>query len=181
MIPTRPALPAAATMARLEDVSEQARPVAEATAQLRTVTEELKVEKARAVGDLRRAVVQLGHDCAADRSLEVARVLYWRHPEIPISDITIAFGFSNSATLAAAVGPVLSQACCEDCGVALVATSRRQLAELDRIAVTEPAWYRARPLCPRCRDRSERAIADEPPDDIYDNDPEAYDDDDVML
>jgi hypothetical protein len=147
--------------------------VAAASERLRTVVEELKTERTRAVGDLRRAVLNLGNDCPADQRAELARILYWRHTEIPITDITAAFGFHNQNGLLAVVGAVRSQATCEDCGKTLIATSRRQLAELDKWVGS--SRYGARPLCRTCRDRRERSIWDDPPDEVYENDPEAWD------
>jgi hypothetical protein len=96
----------------LEEVWELDRPVVAATERLRTVVEELKVERTRAVGDLRRAVLNLGHDCPPEQRAELARVLYWRHTEVPI--ITVAFGYDQS-TLLSAVGTVRTRATCEDC------------------------------------------------------------------
>lgn len=78
------------------------------------MVEELKVERARCRRRLRRAVLNLGHDCPPERRAALARVLYWRHTEVPISDITIAFGYDQSSLLGA-VGTVRTQATCEDC------------------------------------------------------------------
>ena len=172
---TRPVMPAVSDLARLEEVCELAAPVAAASERLQTVVEELKTERTRAVGDLRRAVLNLGHDCPADQRTEVARILYWRHTEIPVTDITTGFGFHNQNYLLAAVGPIRSQATCEDCAKSLFATSRRELAELDK--QTTPSRYGPPALCWPCRDRRERSIFDDPPDELYDNDPEAWPDD----
>ena len=175
MSETRPDAAAVSELAHLDDIWEPARVVVAATDRLRKVVEELKVERTRAVGDLRRAVLNLGHDCPPDRRAELARVLYWRHTEVPISDITVAFGFHGQADLLNAVGWMQSQATCEDCGARLLASSRRRLAELEKVAATGPTRYGPRALCRVCRERRDRSIVDDPPDDLYD-DPEAWDD-----
>jgi hypothetical protein len=174
MSEARPVAPSVSELAGLDEVWELARPVVAATDRLRNVVEELKVERTRAVGDLRRAVLNLGHDCPSERRAELARVLYWRHTEVPISDITVAFGFHGQADLLNAVGWVRSQAACEDCGKTLLATSRRHLGELEKIAAAGPTRYGPRALCRICRDRRERSVMDEPPEDLYDNDLEAW-------
>ena len=166
-------MPAVSDLARIEEVCELAAPVAAASERVRTVTEELKTEKTRAVADLRRAVLNLGHDCPPDRRAELARILYWRHTEVPVTDITAAFGFHNQNGLLATVGPVRSQTTCEDCGTSLFATSRRELADLDKQEAGNR--YGPPPLCWSCRHRRERSIFDDPPDELYDNDPEAWD------
>jgi hypothetical protein len=173
MTSTRPVMPAVSDLVRLEEVCELAAPVAAASERLRTVVEELKTERTRAVADLRRAVLNLGHDCPIDQRAELARILYWRHTEIPITDITAAFGFHNQTGLLAVVGAVRSQATCEDCAKTLIATSRRQLADLDKLAA--PTRYGPQALCRPCRDRRERSIFDEPPEELYHDDPEAWD------
>ena len=173
MNPTRPVMPTVSDLARLEEVCELASPVAAASERLRTVVEELKTERTRATGDLRRAVLNLGHECPTDQRAEVARILYWRHTEIPVTDITAAFGFHNQNGLLAAVGPIRSQANCEDCAGSLFATSRRELAEIDKLAT--PSRYGPPPLCWPCRKRRDRSIWDDPPDETYENDPEAWD------
>lgn len=68
-----------------------------ASDRLRTVVHELEAERTRAVGDLRRAVLNLGRECLPEQRAELARVLYWRHSEVPISDITVASGYDQSA------------------------------------------------------------------------------------
>jgi hypothetical protein len=174
---TRPVMPTVSDLPHLEEVCELAGPVAAASERLRTVVEELKTERTRAVGDLRRAVLNLGHDCPVDRRAEVARILYWRHTEVPISDITAAFGFHNQNGLLAVVGAVRSRAMCEDCAKTLIATSRRELAELDKLATTGAARYGPQAICRPCRDRRELAIFSEPPEELYDNDPEPWPED----
>jgi len=165
--------PSVSELARLDEVWDAARPVVASSERLRTAVEELKAERARAVADLRRAVLDLGHECPPDQRAELARVLYWRHTEVPVADITVAFGY-DQATLAGAVGTVRSAATCEDCDVGLVASSRRQLSELEKIATNGRARYGPRALCRRCSDRRERAIYVDPPDEAYDDDPEAW-------
>jgi hypothetical protein len=177
MISTRSVAPAVSDLPCLEEVRELARTVASASERLRAVVEELKVERTRAVGDLRRAVLNLGHACPDDRRAEVARVLYWCHTEVPITDITVAFGFHDQASLLVAVGRVNSGAVCEHCGEPLLASSRRRLAELEKLGSRGPARYGPRPLCPRCEERHERAIFAEPPDDLYDDAPDAWGED----
>jgi hypothetical protein len=174
MSQTRPAAPSVSELAGLEEVWELARPVVAATERLRTVVEELKVERTRAVSDLRRAVLNLGHDCPPERRTDLARVLYWRHSEVPISDITVAFGFHGQPELLNVVGWVRSHATCEGCGKTLVATSRRELTELDKSAATGPTRFGQEALCRICRRQRERAIWDEPPEELYDDDPEAW-------
>ena len=177
---TRPDAPALFDLARLEDVWGAAGPVAAATERLRTVVQQLKDERARAVGDLRRAVLNLGHECPADYRADLARILYWRYPEVPISDITAGFGFHGSASLLAVVGVMRSRATCDECGGALLATTRRELADLEKVADAGPRSYGPRPLCRRCEDQLRRAVYDEPPDDLYDNDPEAWGEDPLL-
>jgi len=174
MSQTRPAAPAVFELVPLEEVSELARPVAVAIDRLRSTIEEFKAERTSAVGSLRRAVLNLGHDCPADLRADLARVLYWCHTEVPVSDITVAFGFHDQPSLLAAVGSVRTRATCEDCGVTLVASSRRQLAELEKLASTGPTRWGPQAMCSRCVDRRDRAIADDPPDDLYDNDAEVW-------
>ncbi|MGH9009461.1 MAG: hypothetical protein ACRDYF_06365 [Acidimicrobiia bacterium] len=173
MSQTRPVAPSVSELAHLEEVWDLARPVVAATERLRTVVEELKVERTRAVGDLRRAVLNLSHDCPRERRAELARVLYWRHTEVPISDITVAFGYDQS-TLLGAVGTVRTRATCEDCDATLVASTRRQLTELEKRAATGPSRFGPPVLCRVCRYRRDTAIYNEPPDEAYDDDPEAW-------
>ena len=170
---THPVAPAVSDLAPLEEISELAQPVVAATKRLRDAVEELKVERTRAVGDLRRAVLDLGHGCAPEQRADLARVLYWRHTEVPISDITVAFGYDQSSLLGA-VGTVRTRAKCEDCDATLVASGRQQLKELDKLATNGPTRYGPRALCRRCSARRDRAIYVDPPDDIYDDDPEAW-------
>ena len=112
MTSTYPAAPAVCEIGRLDEVSELARPVAAANERLRHIVEALKAERARAVGDLRRAVLNLGHDCPPERRAELARVLYWRHTDVAVGDVTAAFGFHDQACLLRAVGPVASGVPC---------------------------------------------------------------------
>jgi hypothetical protein len=160
-------------LAALDDVWELARPVVAATERLRTVVEELKVERTRAVGDLRRAVLNLGHDCPIEHRGDLARVLYWCHTEVPISDITVAFGYDQSGLLDA-VGTVRTKATCEDCNAGLVATTRRQLAELEKRARDGRTRYGPAALCRGCRHRRDAESFNQPPDEAYDCDPEAW-------
>jgi len=171
---SRLAAPSVRELAGLQEISELARPVVEATERLRTVVDELKFERTRAVADLRRAVLDLGQACPPERRAELARVLYWRHTEVPISDITVAFGYDQSALLGA-VGTVRTPAKCEDCEAILLASSRQQFKELEKLAMNGPARYGPRALCRRCASRRDRGIFVDPPDDVYDNDPEAWD------
>ena len=173
MSQTRPDAPSMSELAALDEVWELARPVVAATERLRTVIEELKVERTRAVGDLRRAVLNLGHACPPERRAEVARVLYWRHTEVPISDITVAFGYDQSSLLAA-VGTVRTEATCQDCDAPLVASSRRQRTELEKRATEGSTRYGPPTLCRVCRHRRDSAVFNEPPMEAYDYDPEAW-------
>jgi len=95
---------------------------------------------------------------------------------VPISDITVAFGYDQSSLLGA-VGLVRTQATCEDCDATLVASSRRQLAELEKRAATGPTRYGAPALCRTCRYRRDCAKSNEPPMEAYDDDPEAWPED----
>ena len=147
--------------------------------QLRTAVENLKSERIRAIGDLRRAVLDLGPDCPPDRRLEVVRVIYWRHTEISLTDLRVAFGFPDQAGLMAAVGRVASGAVCDDCADPLLASSRQELAELERLASRGRARYgygydRAR-LCTHCQEREDMATYDEPPEGFYDDECAAWD------
>ena len=169
----RPVAPSVSELARLDEVWALAAPVVTATDRLRTVVEELKAERTRAVGDLRRAVLNLGHDCPPEQRADLARVLYWRHTEVPISDITVAFGYDQSALLAA-VGTMRTTATCEDCDATLVASTRRQLTELEKRAATGPTRYGRPALCRPCDRQRDRAIFKEPPMEAYDDDPEAW-------
>ena len=167
MSQARPAAPFVSELAGLEDIWEHAQPVAVAAEHLRTVLEALKVEKTRAVGDLRRAVLDLGQSCPPERRADLARVLYWRHTEISINDITVAFGY-DQASLLHAVGTVRTRATCEDCEAILLASSRRQLTELEKVAATGPTRWGRPPLCRRCGARRDRGIYTDPPDEPYD-------------
>jgi hypothetical protein len=171
---TRPDALSVPGPASLDHISELARPVVAATERLRNVIEELKVARTQAVADLRRAVLNLGHDCPPEQRVELAKSLYWCHTEVPISDITVAFGFHGQAELLNVVGWVRSRATCEGCGQTLVATSRRELAELDKLADTGPKPFGRQALCRVCQKQRERAIWDEPPDELYDDDPDAW-------
>jgi hypothetical protein len=163
-------------LAALDEVWELARPVVAATERLRTVVEDLKVERTRAVGDLRRAVLNLGHDCPIERRDELARVLYWCHTEVPISDITAAFGYDQSRLLDA-VGTVRTKATCEDCDAGLVASTRRQLIEVEKRARGGRTRYGPPVLCRGCRHRRDTEILNEPPGEAYGYDPEAWSED----
>jgi len=173
MSEVRPVAPSVSDLARLDAVCELAAPVVAATERLRRAVEELKTERTIAVADLRRAVLNLGHDCPPERRADLARVLYWRHTEVPISDITVAFGYDQS-TLLSAVGTVRTRATCEDCDATLVASTRRQLTELEKHAATGPTRYGTAALCRVCRRRRDMAILNEPPIEAYHYDPEAW-------
>ena len=163
--------PAISQLPFLHDLCEHAAAVVSATDRLRTAIEQLKAERAHAVADLRRAVLTLGAVCPQEQRAELARVLYWRHTEVPIGDITVAFGLQGQRELAAVAGSVRSGAACEQCGRVLIASSRRELAEQQR-ATDQGA------VCPACRTRRERVfyehLMSEPPDELYEDDPEAW-------
>jgi hypothetical protein len=69
---------------------------------------------------------------------------------------------------------VRTQATCEDCDAKLVASTRRQLTELEKRAATATTRYGPPALCRTCRYRRDTAIFDEPPMEAYDYDPEAW-------
>jgi hypothetical protein len=165
---TRPAALSVSEVPELDEVWEAARPVVAATERLRSVIEEAKIERSRSVSALRRAVLELGHDCPPEHRAELAQALYWHHAEVPITDIYVAFGYDQSS-LSGAIGRVRTSARCEDCDTTLVASSRRQLTELEKIAAKGSSRYGPRALSRRCNDRRDRAIYVHPPDDLYDD------------
>ena len=172
---TRPNAPAMHEATSDDGVGELVRPIQVATERLRMTIEQLGAERARAVADLRRAVLHAGHECADERRPEVARLLYWRYTEIPVGDITVALGFRNQAELLAAVGPVTSRASCIGCSTPLLAANRRRLTELNKLAAEGPTPYGPKPLCRWCEAERERAIYAEPPVEIYDDEPDPWD------
>ncbi len=172
---TRPDAPSMPEAASNDGVGELVRPIQVATERLRTTIEQLGAERARAAADLRLTVLNLGRGCASERRPEVARLLYWRYSEIPVGDIIVAFGFRNQAELLAAVGPVTSRASCIGCDTPLLAANRRRLAELNKLAAEGPTRYGLKPLCLRCEAERDRAMYEEPPVEIYDDEPEPWD------
>jgi hypothetical protein len=172
---TRPDAPSMPEATSSDGLGELVRPIHVATERLRTTIEQLGAERARAVADLRRAVLHVGHECASERRPEVARLLYWRYTEIPVGDITVALGFRNQAELLAAAGPVTSRASCIDCSTPLLAANRRRLTELNKLAAEGPTPYGLKPLCRWCEAERDRAVYEAPPDEIYEDEAGPWD------
>jgi hypothetical protein len=56
----------------------------------------------------------------------------------------------------------------------LVASNRRRLTELQKLATSGPTRYGPRALCRRCEDRRDRATYVIPPDELDDYPEDAY-------
>jgi hypothetical protein len=149
MIPNR----TVSDLESLETVSKVAAPVAAAAERLRLVTEAAEAKKARAMGELRQALMRVGRSALdAGHRDELARVLYWRHTDLPVRDIAVALGFADQRTLLAAVGPIATVVACERCATPLLATSRSRRAELQKLATSRSLRHGSRPICDACRE-----------------------------
>jgi hypothetical protein len=145
----------------LEEVTELAAPVAQAAERLRLVTEAAEAQKARAMGDLRHALLHLGCSVAADdqHRARLARVLYWGYPGIPVRDIVTALAFADQRSLAAAAGTVESGILCERCASPLVARSRSRLTEVQKAVTGRRRPWSVALLCEACQDERARIEA----------------------
>jgi hypothetical protein len=154
MLPTPTVSPRVSDLESLEEVTELAAPVAVAAERLQLVTEAAEAQKAQAVGELRQALMRLGCDAALDACHRdgLARVLYWRHTDIPVRDIAAALGFADQRALLAAAGPVDTGMTCKRCTTPLLATSRSRLAELQKLGASPRRRYGRPQTCDACRD-----------------------------
>ncbi len=75
------------------------------------------------------------------------------------------------------MGTVRTKATCEDCDATLVASTRRQRTELEKRATEGRTRFGAPAVCRLCRHRRDTEIFNEPPDEAYDRDPEAWEED----
>jgi hypothetical protein len=160
MIPRSPS-PRLAGLDSLEEVTELAAPVAKAAERLRLVTEAAEAQKAQAGRELRRALLHLGCNVTLDvrQRDELARVLYWGHPDIPVRDIVVALGFADQRSMLAAAGPADTGIACERCAAPLLAKSRSGLVDIQKSGGRRWNRYGVTTACDACRDALDRASA----------------------
>ena len=160
----------------LEEVTELVAPVTRAAERLRLATETADAEKARALGELRHALLHLGCKVVEDGRYraELARVLYWGHPEIPVRDIVPALGFADQRALAAAAGPFDTGVACKRCARSLVAWNRSGLADIQKESAGRGRPWSRSLVCDPCREAQARAeveyAADPWPDEEWERD-----------
>lgn len=56
--------------------------------------------------------------------VRVVRHVYWQHPTVPSSELSVAAGFRSPAEMTVAIGPVPSGVTCDGCGEEIRRTSR---------------------------------------------------------
>jgi hypothetical protein len=173
MIPS----PTVSDLESFDQITELAAPVAAAAERLRLAVEAATAERARALGELRQTLLRVGQSVVDIGQRDaLARVLYWRHIDLPVRDIEAALGYADHRTLMSAVGSLTSDVACEGCATPLLATSRSRLAELQKLASARPNRYGRRPLCDDCHHRARSEVDDtwadwRPPEDYgYDCD-----------
>ncbi len=163
MIP-RSVSPCITDIESLEEVTDLASPVAKAAERLRLVTEAAEAQKARAVGELRHALMHLGCAAAAldaEQRDKLAQALYWGQLDIPVRDITVALGYADQRSLQAAAGPVDTGVACKRCAAPLLATSRSRLADVQKAGAGRSSSYAVAvaSICEACREARASAEA----------------------
>ena len=145
----------------LEEVTELAAPVAVAAERLRLVKEAAEAQKARAVGDLRHALLHLGCSVAEDEChrAKLARVLYWGYPDIPVRDVVVALSYADQRALVAAAGSVDTGIACTRCARQLVAGSRSALTDIQKESACRRRPWNSALICAECRDAQSREEA----------------------